>query len=304
MRIPTWMLVTAVAATALAGCGAQDSRADAPQAASSAKPAATLAAPAPRMSSTLPAFPSLRHPGRLAKQLRVAQQTIRSQLATPRDVRRAAWFEQLATRALAQAREQKTTAVLSRLRGTNAITIRADVEAARQLMALTQPAPKLPKWRIVRPASQRALLGDYHRAQKVTHVPWVYLAAINLVETRMGRIHGTSTAGAQGPMQFMPSTWSMYGGGGDINDPRDAILAAGRLLRANGAPQHMAAAIWHYNQSDRYVRAVMAYARAMRHEPVTYRGYWHWQVIYKQRSATYLLPQGYPRVKAQRLPIR
>ncbi len=36
-------------------------------------------------------------------------------------------------------------------------------------------------------------------------MPWYYLAAINLIETRMGRIDGLSTAGAQGPMQFLPA---------------------------------------------------------------------------------------------------
>ena len=36
-------------------------------------------------------------------------------------------------------------------------------------------------------------------------------------------------------MQFMPATWKSYGRGGDIQDPRDAILAAGRFLAAAGA---------------------------------------------------------------------
>ena len=45
---------------------------------------------------------------------------------------------------------------------------------------------------------------------------WNYLAAINLVETGLGRIVGVSDAGAQGPMQFLPSTFAEYGDGGDI----------------------------------------------------------------------------------------
>ena len=84
------------------------------------------------------------------------------------------------------------------------------------------------------------------------------LPGIHLVETRMGRIRGASTAGALEPMQFIPSTLAVYGGG-DINDLRDAILAAARLLRANGAPRDMADALWHYNPSDDYVRAVTEY---------------------------------------------
>ena len=35
-------------------------------------------------------------------------------------------------------------------------------------------------------------------------------------------------------MQFLPSTFAAYGNGGDIHAPRDAILAAGRYLAANG----------------------------------------------------------------------
>ena len=79
----------------------------------------------------------------------------------------------------------------------------------------------------------------------------------------MGRIRGISTAGARGPMQFLPTTWDLYGEGGDINDPRDAILAAARLLRANGAPGDMGRAVWHYNPSSSYVGAVTRYAKAI-----------------------------------------
>jgi membrane-bound lytic murein transglycosylase B len=128
-------------------------------------------------------------------------------------------------------------------------------------------------------------------------VHWTYLAAINLVETRMGRIRGVSSAGAQGPMQFLPSTWDIYGAGGDINDPRDAIHAAARLLRANGAPGDMANALWHYNPSDSYVGAVSEYAAIMRRSAARYRGYWHWRVLYRHARGTYLLPRGYPRTR-------
>jgi len=50
---------------------------------------------------------------------------------------------------------------------------------------------------------------------------------VMLIETRMGRIASSSSAGAQGPMQFLPSTWAAYGLGGDIRAERDALDALG-----------------------------------------------------------------------------
>jgi membrane-bound lytic murein transglycosylase B len=119
-------------------------------------------------------------------------------------------------------------------------------------------------------------------------VPWEYLAAIHLVETRTGRIRGTSSAGPRALMQFLPATWKLYGGG--IQATGDAILAAARLLGANGAPADMAAALYAYNPSRRYVRAVSAYAGQLRANPRAFLGYYHWQVFYGDT----LLPEGYP----------
>ena len=137
-----------------------------------------------------------------------------------------------------------------------------------------------------------ALLADYREAEAAFGVPWYYLAAVNLVETRMGRIRGDSYAGAQGPMQFMPKTWDMYGEG-DINDAHDAILAAGRYLSAAGAPDKIEKAIWMYNHDNEYVDAVMKYAAVMRADPSAFRGYYGWQVYFVTTSGTFLLPVGW-----------
>ena len=71
---------------------------------------------------------------------------------------------------------------------------------------------------------------------------------------------GPSSAGALGPMQFEPSTWALYGDGGNIMDPADAIPAAARLLVANGAPGNLQQAIFAYNHSESYVTDVLSWA--------------------------------------------
>ena len=77
---------------------------------------------------------------------------------------------------------------------------------------------------------------------------------MNLVETGFNKLRNDSVAGAQGPMQFIPSTWRAYGMGGDIHDPRDAIMGAANYLRASGAPGNYRRALYAYNPSTLYVR--------------------------------------------------
>jgi len=111
------------------------------------------------------------------------------------------------------------------------------------------------------------LVGFYDQAERRFRIGAGYLAAIHLVETKFGRVVNNSVAGAQGPMQFIPSTWQLYGHGGDIRDPHDAILAAARLLRANGAPDRYGPALRAYNPSGLYVQAVTQYARLIDRDP-------------------------------------
>ena len=112
-----------------------------------------------------------------------------------------------------------------------------------------------------------ALRPYYLEAQNRYGVDASYFAAINFIESNFGRINGPSSAGAIGPMQFEPGTWTEYGQGGNINDPHDSILAAARLLVNNGAPYDMRNAIFHYNNDFDYVDSVESFARAYRTDP-------------------------------------
>ena len=172
--------------------------------------------------------------------------------------------------------------------------MRANIAAGTALGGLTGTAPTgFPDWTIETPPSAATLRGYYDEAEKASGVSWAYLAAIHLVETRMGRIHGNSTAGAQGPMQFIQATWDRYGEGGDITDNHDAILAAGRYLSASNFATNIDRALFSYNNDDRYVAAIKDYAAVMLADPRAYDGYYQWQVFYATTDGTFLLPEGY-----------
>ena len=156
----------------------------------------------------------------------------------------------------------------------------------------TDPPPTLPAWTIVDPLPADVLLGYYREAEAISGVPWEYLAAINFQETRMGRIVGVSSAGAVGPMQFLPSTWAECCVG-DPTVPRDAIIGAATYLAANGAPADMAAALDAYNPNSAYVGAVTAFAQNMQADERAYLGYHGWQVFVGSSAGTVRLPTGY-----------
>jgi membrane-bound lytic murein transglycosylase B len=226
---------------------------------------------------------------RLAAQLITAETAIRDPATPAEKLPALGRTQQRAYRALVR-QPRLVPEVLAQFPPRLRRVVRANVLAGSELRKLNGPARRLPRWRIVAPAPAGRLLAAYRAAQAKLAVPWEYLAAIHLVETRVGRIRGTSSAGAQGPMQFLPSTWTRYGRGGDIQATGDAILAAARLLRANGAPADMAGALYAYNPSRRYVRAVSAYASQLRANPRAFLGYYHWQVF----CGDTLLPEGYP----------
>ena len=108
-------------------------------------------------------------------------------------------------------------------------------------------------------------------ARYCPELSWTVLAAIGEVESGNGANVGPSSAGALGPMQFLPSTWQQWGIDGfgdtgvpDIMNPFDAVPSAAAMLCADGADRGAAglqAAIFSYNHADWYVNEVLAIAR-------------------------------------------
>ncbi len=158
----------------------------------------------------------------------------------------------------------------------------------------------LPAWRIIQPEPAEQLISHYKKAEAATGIAWEVLAAVNLVETGMGRIDGVSVANAQGPMQFLPTTWAEAGiGKGNIRDPHDAIQAAARYLVRRGGLQDIRRGLWGYNNSDYYGKAVMLYASLIKEDPRAYTGLYHWEIHFNADAGDLWLPVGYE----QRAPI-
>ncbi|MBI2421137.1 MAG: lytic transglycosylase domain-containing protein [Candidatus Levybacteria bacterium] len=82
----------------------------------------------------------------------------------------------------------------------------------------------------------------YKQAGSRFGIAWEILYGLHLTETglRDGAISSGYGTGAQGPMQFMPGTWSSYGidgngdGSIDINNAIDAIFGAANYLSQHG----------------------------------------------------------------------
>ena len=184
---------------------------------------------------------------------------------------------------LLTSRRRLAQQVLEHLPARPAAHLRATFRARRGLGKITPPTPG--RYRTGPPEPPRELLAHYRKAQRRFGVQWPVLAAVNFVESAFGRMRNSSAAGAQGPMQFIPSTWDAYGMGGDVNDPHDASMGAANYLSASGAPGDLTGALYAYNPSDLYVRAVLAYAGRIRRDRAAFLSYYSWQVFVRR-------PQG------------
>src|SRR4051794_11436916 len=122
------------------------------------------------------------------------------------------------------------------------------------------------------------LLPIYQAAGIQYGVRWEVLAAINEIETDYGRNLNVSSAGAVGWMQFIPSTWKLYGtdgnddGKADPYNPVDAIFSAARYLKAAGADKDVRRAVFAYNHAGWYVDSVMLRARLIAGYPPDFVG--------------------------------
>jgi membrane-bound lytic murein transglycosylase B len=235
-----------------------------------------------------PDQPIPREPAALAGALTATTRELRGEIeawggagATPEAVTLHALYQQRMYRLIARKRALGD-AVLARLPDDVRGEARDTVRARRALLAIPPSGTLRPRIRAGEPEPAERLRAHYARAQRRFGVGWHVLAAVNFVETGFGRLRNMSTAGARGPMQFIPATWRAYGLGGDVNDPRDAILGAANYLHANGAPRDYRRALFHYNHSSHYVDAVLHYARRIRRDERAFYAYYAWQVYVRR----------------------
>lgn len=260
-----------------------------------ASPAASPGSPSP---SGVEAEPGLPAPGeriprdaralsaRLAAELRALSAAIDawrtegdpSTGPPPPEVELRALYVQRAVRTLA-GEPGLARRTIARLPHAFRFEVRSNVAASRALFRHQTPVDSAEGFRTGRPEPAGALLEWFAEAEGRFGVDRELLAAVMLIETRFGRIVSRSSAGATGPMQFIPSTWAAYGMGGDVRDERDAILGAANYLRASGAPGDERRALYAYNPVEAYVDAVSAYAEVMRRDPDAYFAYYNWQVF-------------------------
>jgi Transglycosylase SLT domain len=91
------------------------------------------------------------------------------------------------------------------------------------------------------------------------------LSAVGQVESGHGINVGPSSAGALGPMQFLPGTFAEFGvdgdrdGDKDVFDPADAVFSAAKFLCGGGGGDRAAVsrALFRYNHAQWYVTLVL-----------------------------------------------
>jgi membrane-bound lytic murein transglycosylase B len=199
----------------------------------------------------------------------------------PRDVTLLALYEQRILRKLGNNRPLARAVVRLDPAAADDVAARTDLVS---LAAHSPPLQAAPRVGAAPPADR--LRAWYREAQARFQIRWQVLAAVNFVESAFGKVRNTSTAGAQGPMQFEPATWRAYGLGGNVHDPHDAILGAANYLAANHGSTDERGALYEYNHSTLYVDAVARYANRMTRDPRAFFRYYSSPVYIRTRAGS------------------
>ena len=164
---------------------------------------------------------------------------------------------------------QATTAAGS---ATKAVTATPVPSPAPLIMAAAAQSPTIAVQTKLSAAGLKPnFAANYLDVQSKTGTPWQLLAAVHRIESgQSGDTAIRSSAGALGPMQFMPATFAHYAQDGDANGTKqitnfdDALLTAGRYLAAGGADKgKYTTALYNYNHSNSYVNNVLTIAKRL-----------------------------------------
>jgi membrane-bound lytic murein transglycosylase B len=152
-----------------------------------------------------------------------------------------------------------------------------EAEQARKALAAARAAAESGRDAAIGAARAQRPTKEYFRlyhaaARTCPGMDWTLLAAVGQVESGHGRNAGVSSAGAVGPMQFMPATFYGYAVDGDHDgrldpySPADAVFTAAHYLCSGGAgsPSGVRAALYRYNHADWYVELVLSVQQQIR----------------------------------------
>ena len=230
---------------------------------------ALLALPSPNATIPISAKPLAAALRKTDRSLDAAIDRWNTSAPPPRDVSLLALYEQRIFRMLGGNRRLARAVVKLDPAAADDVAART---ALASLAAGSAPLAAAPRIAAAPPADR--LRAWYREAQARFRIRWQILAAINFVESAFGRVRNTSTAGAQGPMQFEPASWRAYGLGGNVHDAHDAILGAANYLAANQGATNERGALYQFNHSRLYVDAVTRYAHRMTQDPHAFFRYY------------------------------
>jgi hypothetical protein len=294
MRSRTFAAVVAAAVLLTTGCDDRSTREKATLETTASSPAThvTPSPTPPRDAQPIPGpgAPIASDPDDLTEEIATVERTIRRRVrehiesgARPgspegEELELFALYQQRIFRKLTK-NERLEKAVLARLEGKVRKFYAGTIAAQEELASITGTSKKVPRFEFAKAETPHRLRRYFEEGERRFRIPWHMLAAVMFVESKFGKVLGPSVAGALGPMQFLPSTWDAYGGGGDIMDPHDSVIGAARYLNASGGPERMRDALFAYNPTEPYVNAIQIYARQIKRDEENFYMYYFWQVF-------------------------